>query len=73
MERVLQELDPASQAKFSHGVCFVDFDRLVAQVQTGRNLLVAVALRHQAQHFGFAIAEGWSTAAPALPLLIRKR
>ena len=57
MEGILQQLNPPGEAKLAHGVCFVDLDGLVAQLQPGGDLLVTVALRHETQHFGLAVRE----------------
>jgi hypothetical protein len=42
----------------------VNLDRLVAQVQPSGDLLVAVALRHEAQDFGLTVRERWESASP---------
>ena len=73
MEGILQQLNPPGEAKLAHGVRFVDLDGLVAQVQPSGDLLVAVALRHETQHFGLAVRERRRRPARPLSLPRRKR
>ena len=69
MAGTIQQLDPPGEAELAHGVRFVDLDGLVARVQPSGDLLVAVALRHETQHFGLAVRERWRRPARPLALL----
>src|SRR4026209_2614016 len=73
MEGILQQLDPPGEAELAHGVCFVDLDGLVAQLQPGGDLLVTVALRNDTQHARPAIRERRRRPARPLSLPRRKR
>ena len=62
MEGILQQFNPSIEVKLAHGVRLVDLDCLVAQVEPRGDLLVAVALRDQTQHFRFTIAQHGDTS-----------
>src|SRR6185295_7439822 len=57
MDRVADDVDPAAEIEFPHRVGFVHFDRLDAQRQLLRDLLVRVADGDQPEDFAFAIAD----------------
>ena len=73
MEGILQQLDPPGEAKLTHGVGLVNFDRLVAQVEPRGDLLVAVALRDQPQYFRFTIAQHRCNTSCTFVFLSRER
>src|SRR5262249_41960420 len=63
--RVLDQLGPAAQVELVHDVGLVSLDRLDAQEQAGRDLLVAVPVGDELQDLALADAQRHGRRRPA--------
>lgn len=73
MEGVPQEVDSALKTELAHGIGLMNFDCLDAELELSRDLLIAVALRHKTEHFGFATGYNGSAPPSAFSFLCGKR